>query len=67
MDDTLRTFVEAAEAQGWRVERTNAKHLRFVPPDRTKPIVHTAGTPHGGKRGYANIRSDLRRAGLVLP
>lgn len=61
----LGDVIAQARAQGWAVERTGKDHLRFVPTDKTQPIVHTAMTP-GDRRAVQNIRSNLRRAGLAI-
>jgi len=58
--DTIR---RAAEAQGWIVERTKGKHWRFIPPDRTKRMVVTGGTP-SDMRSIRNFLADLRRQGF---
>lgn len=59
----LRALIVAAEAQGWAVESTGSCHLRWIPPDRTRPIVHSAATPSDWQ-AVANLRSQLRRSGL---
>lgn len=37
-------LVAALEARGWRIETTTNGHLRFMPPDGSKPIL-ASGTP----------------------
>lgn len=60
---TLRTYRRAAEEQGWRVEETKSGHLRFIPADRSKPIVVASSTPSDA-RSVKNLRAQLRRSGL---
>lgn len=65
--DWLRTvadWADAAEAQGWRVERSK-RGVKFWPVDRTqRPIdVHLTVSD---KRSSLNYRARLRRAGLRI-
>lgn len=62
---TLRELEKCAVKQGWRVERTNSSHIRFVPRDKRMRIVVTASTP-SDPRGIRNLTSDLKRSGLDL-
>jgi len=62
----LRRIVAAATAAGWTVQRLASGHWRFVPPDRTKKMVVTGGTP-SDHRVLRNLVADLRRQGLALP
>lgn len=62
----LRKIEQAAREQGWRVERTKKGHIRFVPPDATKPMVVAAGTP-SDHRSIRNLVAQLRRSGLIWP
>ncbi len=55
-------IVRATRAQGFTVEPTRNQHVRFVPPDPTKRVVVTGGTP-SDKRSLQNLISDLRRDG----
>jgi len=59
-----RGLADAVLAQGWRIEPTNREHFRWLSPDG-KYIVITSKTP-SDRRALANIRSDLRRAGLKV-
>jgi len=61
----LRKVIDAALAQGWRIERLTTGHLRFVPPDKTKHMVVVGGTP-SDFRWLQNTISKLRRSGLVF-
>ena len=56
---------EIARAQGWRVERTEKGHWRFVPPDKSKRIVVLPGTSVS-RSGTRNALADLRRSGLIV-
>jgi hypothetical protein len=60
----LRPAYRAALRQGWTVSVTR-RHLRWTPPDRTRPAVSTPSTPGHG-RAIANTLADLRRSGLVI-
>jgi len=59
----LRTLIAAAEAQGWRVEKTPGNHVRFMSPDVRVPPIVTGSTP-SDVRATRNLRSLLRRHGL---
>lgn len=62
----LRKIEQAAWEQGWRVERTKKGHIRFVPPEVTKPMVEAAGTP-SELRSIRNLLAQLRRSSLIWP
>jgi hypothetical protein len=57
---------QAAQEQGWQTGRTRRGHLRWVPPDPTKPIVVGSGTP-GDHRAMKNFLAQLRRSGFIWP
>ena len=59
----VREYRRIAERQGWTVAKTRGGHLKFTSP--TGRVVFTPSTPGGG-RALANMRAELRRAGLVL-
>lgn len=63
MQMDFESIRQAAVEQGWIVERTRGKHWRFVPPDKTKKMVVTGGTP-SDVRATRNLLADLRRQGL---
>lgn len=63
--DDIRAIARAAEAQGWRVDRTKRGHWRFRPPDPSQGIVYHSGTP-SDTRAVKNLIADLRRRGLEL-
>lgn len=65
-DSHFRTIVEAAQAQGWSVERTEKNHWRLRPSDKTKQIVIFSGSP-GDIRAIRNFISVMRRNGFVTP
>lgn len=67
MRKELRILVQAADAQGWRVEQSGSGHYKFFPPDPAAGIVVVPATPHMGNRSWANTVADLRRAGMILP
>jgi hypothetical protein len=62
----LRNLERAAREQGWRTEKTTRGHLRWIPPDREKPIVIGSGTP-GDRRAINNFLAQLRRSGFIWP
>lgn len=57
----MKQLRAAAEAAGWRVERSGGNHLKWIPP--TGGAVFTSATP-SDRRAAANMRRDLRRYGL---
>lgn len=62
----LRPLVAAAVHQGWDVAHTGKAHLRFRPPDRSRPLVivsHTASD----HRAYERMVHDLQHSGLRWP
>jgi predicted RNA binding protein YcfA (HicA-like mRNA interferase family) len=59
----IQELIKLAETQGWRVEKSNGGHYKWMSP--TGKMVITSATP-SDKRAFANIQSDLRRYGLVL-
>lgn len=61
----LNELVACARRQGWRVHRRKAGHVVFYPADRSKPPV-TVAASHSDHRAAKNIRSWLRKSGLVI-
>lgn len=61
----LRPLVRAARLQGWVVSETGRKHVRFLPPDKSKPPVF-CGVTLSDWRTLKNLKASLRRSGLVL-
>lgn len=60
----VKTLSKQLESDGWTVTATNGGHLRFVPPDKSLPIVHAAATS-SDPRALANLEADLRRSGMT--
>jgi len=60
----LQQLVDAAEAQGWVVEKTRSGHLKWIPPDPSMTFVISASSP-SDRRALKNIRSRLRQRGLA--
>jgi len=58
----LKELRKAAEAQGWRIEKTKKGHWKFLAPNG-EDIVIVAGTP-SSKRGFDHAVADLRRYGF---
>lgn len=59
-------LIDAAMQQGWRVQYLSSGHIKLLPPDTTKPAVVMGGSI-SDRRALQNVRSMLRRSGLVLP
>lgn len=53
-----------AEEQGFRVERTTKNHWRFIPPDRTKPIVIGSSTPRNEFGARKILLRQLKYSGF---
>ncbi len=62
-DQEFQRLVDAAREQGWKVEKTEKNHWRFLPPDRKMSQVIAASTP-SDHRWLKNLRSHLRQRGL---
>jgi len=62
----IEKLARLARAQGWRVELLANGHYRFVPPDPSKPMTVTGGTP-SDKHFIRRLVADLRRLGLKVP
>lgn len=67
MNREVLELADLARAAGWVVERTQGRHMRFVPPGGKGRIVVASGTPGDGARAIRNLRADLRREGLKVP
>lgn len=65
MANALKDLRRAAEQQGWTVEASKGGHWKFIPPDKTKPMVVLPGTSVS-RCGMRNALSALRRSGLEL-
>ena len=59
----LYRVLDTLEAQGWRIQRN--KHIKCIPPDKSKPIVVIPLTNSGG-RGYKNMLSQLKKSGAII-
>lgn len=62
----VERLARIACAQGWRVEKLANSHYRFIPPDRSKRMTVTGGTP-SDRNFIRRLVADLRRLGLDLP
>lgn len=58
VNKSMRPVVKLAESLGYRVDKTNGGHLRFLKPGR-RPLF-TSSTPSDW-RSQRNIMSELRR------
>ena len=59
----FRPLIKAAREQGWRVDATRRHPVLFSPDGRAAVPVPTTPSDH---RSLANLRSQLRRAGLEV-
>lgn len=62
---SFKDIMRLATGQGWRVEKTQSSHWKFIPPDATKKIVVTGSTP-SDHRSIKNFLADLKRQGFKL-
>lgn len=58
-----RIILESLEAQGCEIIRTK-KGVRILFPNGDTTAMHTSHSDH---RAFANMRADIRRAGLAWP
>lgn len=63
LPEAYRTVARLAASAGWRITRLGSGHLRWESPDGA--VVITPSTP-SCKRGVANAKARLRRAGLAV-
>jgi hypothetical protein len=61
----INKLVKKALQQNWRVEKGNANHLMFYPPDSSEGIVTVSSTP-SSTRNHKNMLSLLKAKGLNL-
>lgn len=60
----VRYLITEARKQGFIFEH-RGKSFRFIPPDKTKPIIVVSCTP--SDRNIAKVlKRDLRKAGMVI-
>lgn len=59
----FRAIVKVAQKYGWRVQITKNNHVKFLSPDGQTTIV--AGTTAGSNKALANLKAQLRKAGLT--
>ncbi len=62
----LDALLAEARRQGWRCEKRGSGHLLLRPATRTGPLIVISSSP-SDYRALAKIRSQLKRAGLILP
>ncbi len=65
MKHVVKELKKLAEEQGWTVEPTKGAHWKFIPPDRTKPMVVLAGTSCS-RVGRRNALALWKKSGLDL-
>lgn len=61
----LKALKIVATRNGWEVKTRRAGHLAWVSPDKSQPLIFSPSTPGGG-RAIANLKSQLRAAGLPV-
>ena len=59
----LGELILLAQSQGWVITKRTNNHLKWVAPSGF--VYFSSVTPSDG-RAIKNIKSDLRRAGLIL-
>ncbi len=62
----IQFLIAQARLQGFTVERRGSGHFLLRPPTRAGPLILVSGSASDW-RAVAKIRSQLRRAGLILP
>lgn len=62
----FRDIRNAAESQGWVVEKTKKNHWRFNPPGEGLTPVFFSGSP-GDFRAFQNFIAELRKRGFRRP
>lgn len=65
-DSDFRGIRQAAEAQGWAVEKTAKNHWKFIPPKEGASPCFFSGSP-GDWRALRNFVAALRRSGFRPP
>lgn len=63
-DSRMRGLIEAAQKQGFRLERGENAY-KLIPPDKSKPVVSVAATP-SDCNVYWQVRRMLRKSGMVI-
>lgn len=58
-------LIKMARQQGWEVKDSGGRHIKLVPPDKTKPIV-TIARSASDWRAFKNALALMRRSGLVF-
>jgi hypothetical protein len=58
----FKDLAKEAIRQGWRIEKTG-HHIMWIPPDKTKPLVLSSGSP-SDVRALKNHISLLRKSGF---
>lgn len=66
MSKDFKSIQKAAKDQGWEFSQTRNGHWKFIPPDKSKPIVYTSGTP-SDRRALDNFIGQMRRSGFRWP
>lgn len=61
----FRPVLDELEAQGWLVEQTRNGHVKAVPPDRSKEMVHFSMSVDA--RAMRNAIADLKKQGFEWP
>lgn len=61
----VNKLVKKAVKQGWRVEKGNANHIMFYPPNIAEGFVTVSSTP-SSERNFKNGLSLLRSKGLNI-
>ena len=62
----VKELVDAAEDQGWKINKTKKNQYQFIPPDLNQEMVVLAGTA-SDVRALDNMISRLKRSGFLWP
>lgn len=62
-----RDVIEAAEAQGFRLERRPGGHLALYAPTPPGMVIFGSSPRDGGRHSKRKVIADLRRHGFVWP
>ncbi len=59
----VKPLIRQALSEGWRVERTNGGHIKWIHP--SGGFLFSSSTP-SDRRAIRNLERDLRRLGLKI-
>lgn len=65
LNKDIQVLVDKARAAGWGFTQQPGRHPMLFPTNENRPPIAVPISPKG-RRGIANFRSELRKAGLEL-